>query len=413
MEIYKTKQSEWLELRLKGRLDGYWAGHLEKELEEGIRGGARHIRLDMAEITFLSSAGTQILTKYERAMGRLGGSFGVASPAAMVLETLSVSGLERLHSPGAWQEEVEAAEGPQGLRLEEGGFTFFVHPLAPGRKLRCRMVGDPAKITGASFGPEDMHTLVLPKGVFAVGLGAFGLDFEDCKSRFGEFLVAGGAAAYLPADGSNAPDYMVSLGAFFPEIHVLYAAVCDGEYSHFAHFEPKESEAVIPLSGLVKKAFEIAGSETIGLVAIVESAGLMGASLKRSPASGDSGGGLFAFPEIRHWLSFTPERVYHRGLALVAGIASREAAQDLAPMLRPLGRETGCLGHFHAAPFSYRPLPNGAIGLEETVASLFEGEVLHGVLHLLQDGREISGVGESEFVRGAMWVGAIEKSVRT
>jgi hypothetical protein len=37
---------------------------------------------------------------------------------------------------------------------------------------------------------------------------------------------------------------------------------------------------------------------------------------------------------------------------------------------------------------------------------LFEVENLQGVLHLLNDERE-SGAGQSEFLRGACWIGSI------
>ena len=43
--------------------------------------------------------------------------------------------------------------------------------------------------------------------------------------------------------------------------------------------------------------------------------------------------------------------------------------------------------------------------LEQTVANLFETESLLGVLHLLNDTREVVGIGQSEFIRGACWAG--------
>ena len=43
------------------------------------------------------------------------------------------------------------------------------------------------------------------------------------------------------------------------------------------------------------------------------------------------------------------------------------------------------------------------------VATLFESENLESVMHLLNDTREISGAGESEFVRGACWFGPVSE----
>jgi hypothetical protein len=137
---------------------------------------------------------------------------------------------------------------------------------------------------------------------------------------------------------------------------------------------------------------------------VAESAGLMGAALRRSPATGDGNKPLFDHPRIREWLSFTPERAFPRGLVLTVGVAARVVPPALQPLLRPLGGERAEQGHFHAAAFSYSPLPKGRIDLAATVADLFRGERLQGVLHLVNDDRAIVGAGESEFVRGACWV---------
>ena len=67
------------------------------------------------------------------------------------------------------------------------------------------------------------------------------------------------------------------------------------------------------------------------------------------------------------------------------------------------------MGHFHAAAFSYRPLQKGDIDLKATVSTLFETEALQSVLHLLTDDREAAGKQESEFVRGACWVGEVSE----
>ena len=45
-------------------------------------------------------------------------------------------------------------------------------------------------------------------------------------------------------------------------------------------------------------------------------------------------------------------------------------------------------------------------GTEQEI-KFFEHQTLQGVLHLLYDDRGISGAGESEFVRGACWVGPL------
>jgi hypothetical protein len=141
-------------------------------------------------------------------------------------------------------------------------------------------------------------------------------------------------------------------------------------------------------------------------VIVAETAGLVGAALRRSPAAEKvESGAPFAFPQIREWLSFTPERAFPRSLAVVVGIATRAADTRLEPFLRPLGATAFPAGHFHAAAFTYRALAKGPIELAPTIEAIFAGETLQGVLHLLGDDRP--GGDQSEFVRGACWIAPI------
>ena len=79
-------------------------------------------------------------------------------------------------------------------------------------------------------------------------------------------------------------------------------------------------------------------------------------------------------------------------------------------MVRPLGGESGLSGHFHAAVFTYGPLQRGRIELRAVVRKLFETERLQTVLHLFNDDRKIVGVGQSEFTRGACWIGPLSSA---
>jgi hypothetical protein len=144
----------------------------------------------------------------------------------------------------------------------------------------------------------------------------------------------------------------------------------------------------------------------LGIVMIAESAGLIGTALRRSPALRDSGNALFAFPQVRDWLSFAAEPVYTHALTLVVGVAARTAPQRLVPLLRPLG-QSALAAHFHAAVFSYRPVKKRELDSQAATANLFEVEAPQALLHLLNDNREITGAGESQFARGTCWMGPI------
>jgi hypothetical protein len=326
-----------------------------------------------------------------------------------VKSILELAGLKQLLASQAVAPTAPATEMKRARVLERDNIRFDVFDVAPGATLACRVIGDPGLLNGCRFSEEQCRAVSFPDSAMGVGLGAFGNTFADCQGRFGEFLAVAGAAAYLPTDGTNVPDYMLATGDFVPDVKALYAVTCQGAFASVAHFERKPDAPAVTLREIAAACLEIAGGDVVGIAMIAESAGLMGASLRRSPALDASATAPFAHPEVRQWLSFTAERAYPHSLALVVGVAARASREALAPLVRPLGKEAWPAGHFHAAAFSYRPLKKDEVDLKATVATLFETETLQGVLHLLSDDREIAGAGQSEFVRGACWIGPISE----
>ena len=224
------------------------------------------------------------------------------------------------------------------------------------KPLTFELIGDPGLLKSCGFGPKDCQSLKFPASTFGLGLGAFGHGFEDAQSRFGEFLAVGGSAAYLPTDGTNVPDFMVCSGDLVPEVNVLYGLRCEGGFTHLLRFEAAHADSPVVFSELVATALEVSGAPAIGMVMVVESAGLVGAALRRSPATAPvANTSPFQYPEVRTWLSFSTERLYSRSLVLISGVAASFASEPLAPLLRRMGSEASPVGHFHAAAFSYGP----------------------------------------------------------
>ncbi|HVO61340.1 MAG TPA: STAS domain-containing protein [Terriglobales bacterium] len=407
MEILTQRAGDAVEVKVRGRLDNYWTEHLRSNLEELIRSGAHRLRLNLSEVPYLSSAGIGLLMQFYNQLKGIGGSLVVTNPsdrAKLILDLCKLSPI------------LLAESAPVAAPHHKAEIRRFSSPLASYEVLEydlqtpliCQRIGDPRLLQACRFGPQDCKTVEFPSGSFGLGLGAFGHDFEDSQARFGEFLAVGGSAAYLPTDGTNVPDFMVASGELVPEMNVLYGLRCEGGFSHLMRFESAAAEGPVPLAELVRASLEVAGAQAIGMAMVAESAGLVGAALRRSPAAAAGfEPNPFKYPEIRTWLSFSPERLYSRSLVLLCGIAAGSECAPMAALLRPMGAEGSPQGHFHAAAFSYRPLKKGEIDLKATATTLFETESLQGVLHLLADDRETAGPHQSEFVRGACWIAAI------
>jgi anti-anti-sigma factor len=408
MEIVRRQQEGFLEVVFEGRLDGYWAEHLAAAVGEVMHEGNHAVRVNLAKASYISSAGIGELVRMYQQFTAVNGSFSVIEASATVKKVLELVGVAEILTGAKPKAAARAAAAPEPAfeRREIGGAAFEIHGLAASAELVCRVSGDSGALARAGFTAEQCHALPVTENRMALGLGAFGDDFEQGHGRFGEFLAVAGAAACQPTDGTNVPDYMTSSGSFVPKVATLYGLSCDGAYSKLVRFEsPAGSPAAF--SAVVDACLEAAGAQTAGFVMVAESAGLMGATLKKPPVDG---GGVFQFPEIRKWLNFSPERCHSRAIVVIVGVASVAAPPALAPLVRPLAKRSKTVGHFHAAAFGYRPLQKGKLDLRNTVRGVFEAGGLQGVLHLLADDREIAGGGESELLRGACWVGPIREA---
>ena len=126
----------------------------------------------------------------------------------------------------------------------------------------------------------------------------------------------------------------------------------------------------------------------------------VGAALQKTPgrAPADPSGSIFAFPQVRDWLSFTAEAAMANTTCLIVGLAASAGHAARLRLVKPLVRSGKLHGHFHAAAFPYRPLRKGRVELADTAQPLFESEQVLGLLHLLNDWRPANGAGESRFV---------------
>ena len=217
-----------------------------------------------------------------------------------------------------------------------------------------------------------------------------------------------------PTDGTNFPDYLVTSGTLIPRVAALYAIACRGKFGNLMRFESSPARGPVGLGAVLAEVRRGLSGKSAGMVLVAESAGLLGASLKAPPVGTEPAGAanaarLFRHPEIRKWLSYSPERAFPRSVAVVAGIVTGSPPPEVAPLLRPVTPDGTLAGHFHAAAFGYHPLAKGRIELQGAVSKLFDTAGLQGVLHLLADPRPAAAAAESEFLRGACWYGPIDR----
>src|SRR5262245_51292074 len=96
MQIARKRTDDIVEMQVVGRLDGYWCDHLTAALSDAIREGSHHIRVDCAQVTFLSSAGVSALVKCYRELARINGTFRVVNPSDRVSTVLRLTRLDTM-----------------------------------------------------------------------------------------------------------------------------------------------------------------------------------------------------------------------------------------------------------------------------------------------------------------------------
>lgn len=403
MQIERRRAGDVEVVALTGRLDSTWASHVEQAISDVIASGQHHIAIDLKGVKYVSSAGLGVLAYVYRELKELDGTFRLENLADSVRNVLALTGLTFLIDGGPPVAPKKSKASAEPRKVEKNGYSLEIFSEA-GAGVTAALRGKVAQ-SGERATAESLETLRVEPGRMALGIGALDVNAEDCLGRLGDFVALAGCAAVHTSDGTAIPDYVQASGTLVPDIHVLYAIDVRGELTGACRFEAEG--AGIRFSTLAADLLETSGAEEAAVIIVAEAAGLVGATLRQSPGVAENKVGVYTVPEVREWLSFTPEPEYVRSLALIAGVVSRKTDSALAAQLRPVEGAPGLLGHFHAAVFAYRPLKRGRLTLGEAVGRCFESGQVMAVLHLVSDPRPIVGAGESELLRGFCWMGAV------
>jgi anti-anti-sigma factor len=410
MTIETTRDGGSAVLRIAGRLDREGAEYLSQSLEELLRDGVRSLAIDLSTVTYISSAATTVLSRWRQELAVLRGEVQLTSVPPAVRESLAILGWDASF-------ETDAGSGPASMDLRLSSWQipatiarsgeYQMSACVPNGTLRCQLHGHPDWLRHVPLGQDDCDVVALPANAFGLGLGAIGGSYDDCRDGLGELLAVAGCLAHFPNDGARMADYLVGDGEIAPRAVLASGLTCEGAFSNLVRFSPKSDVDAVPLSEVAGVCLDTVGAATAGVVIAAETLGLSGARIRRSPAAADASPLEFETSALRDWLSFTPERASSLTTMLAAGVVARAPEGPLAAHLRPLGWSGNLFGHFHAAVFSYRPLPQRTVDLGVLARGLFKDHQLRDVLHLVWDDRGEDGVAESMLVRGVGWVAPV------
>jgi anti-sigma B factor antagonist len=410
-------------IRIDWRLDAEGCEPLQRAFDRLLRAGEHVVRIDLAEVGFISSAGLGALAECHRRLAALGGRLEVVAASEPVRRVLKLTKLDTLIGPrsttvGPAEEDAPATGGPGEMTCAGVKLTTISPPSSRPLEARVRSV-----VLSAGRPPDLSHRSAatrLGPTSFAVGLGS--PDTQNARPGLhdGELLAAAGHVFHRPPSTDPRIDYLVPKAGWMPEIALLQGLSWEGTPSGSAGFAPGDGMTTVPLDGLAAALLDVTfgSADTgargsvpddrgIGFLAVGEVHGLVGAELVRPLAESTSDDvplGAGAVVTAR-WLSFSREPVHGRRTALLVGVAFRGPPDSgpLAGQMRPLGPAPGGpVGHVHAAVFDYRPIRRTPGPLMAIVAELAVAPPL-AVMHLLVDPAPLFAAGRSELVRGVAW----------
>ncbi|MFM8890896.1 MAG: STAS domain-containing protein [Planctomycetia bacterium] len=394
--------SERIDLVLRGRIDIETSTELETAVDGLLHRGVTTIRLDLAAVGFLSSAGIRSLFNVTRAAKGAGGSCLVSVASDPVLRVLTLTKLAPLLMEQATAAPAAVAPTAAAPRRETVGRVELVDATdGAASSVAGRLLGTLAWTSGGETGDTGSHDV--PRHAFGLGIGSLA-DEGPAPACGGELLAACGSVFLRPPRPFAAPDSLVASGNLVPAVRMVSGLLWEGVPGGRTHFEPAADADAITLPELLGPLFDRLGVDSLAVVIVAEVHGRVGAELIR-PVGEDTAADNPAAARadvVSRWLSFSREPVHAGRTALVVGVVARPGGLPDA-FVRPLDGGAGrMLGHFHAAVFPARPPRRGATDVAAVVDDL-AGSAPPGVMHLLADPEPVLGSGQSEFVRGTCW----------
>ena len=305
MEMTRHAADGCMELTITGRLDGYWADHLDAGLTETVRDGHHRLRLNLSGVTFISSAGIAVLVKFYKRLTAIKGGLVISSTSKSVRTVLDIT---RLSSMLIEETPSAAPETFLGRVLVRNGLVLQVFDLAPDARLVCHTYGEDGPLSAAGRQCCDAR---LPRdAVCRWGSAHSAGRMQTAQTGSASSWRSQGprgtcreTARMCPTTWWRRTPKRPRCGRFAPSRVTARSRTSSGSTCS----RPGRWSR---LSELAAASVQI-GGDAIGMVMVAEAAGLVGASLRQAAAVAGTGE-FFAFPAVRARLTFTAERAFAR-----------------------------------------------------------------------------------------------------
>ncbi len=412
-------------LAVHGRLDAFGAEALNKALREGRVEAATHVVLDMAGVSYLSSAALRVLLATYKTRKAAGGSVTLAAVPAYSQNVLEIAGFAETFPMTATVAEalaglgiaadVDAANDSTGTSVGVAGREAAV--VAETRSgewgtMRYRrgsdepgyieIAGDINDVLASRVTPAHVFSKRFSNKAYSIGLGGLGETLDDYFTLMGEMITIGGTMVWLPCDGHGTPDYLVPKNdAGQVLMRTGFNASLSGPFNEYVEFVSARPEGAT-MTELYQLLFAHARERrpefkgAIGLAMRAEMPAVFGAGVVKAPVEPNKpeNGKFITDPSnFATWFEFDKEPRLRGVTGLVAGCGI-----DLTANLSAFDQEyfkktfyynpanTGATSvtlHNHVVAFGERGAPAEGATLEGEIAAVVEQGEFLDMRHML------------------------------
>ncbi len=407
MEISREIRKNVLVIKLDGRLDARWADYVGQVIEKEVKAGYHNFILDLETLNYISSAGLRTFLGLKKKLQPVDGSVVISGLTDFTRKVFEISNFNKLFQIfdsvseaeghiAKGKEPVTQKETTEVVELENATYRYQVLKQEPSVLV---VNGSINKLPFAQYSETDMTQQPLSNIRYAIGIGSLGDNYKDIKDTFGEMLVLNHNVFYLPTDGSDVPDFLLTRHLDTAvNICTLFSAAFQGDFNLSIRFKAKHKEKGISIADLYEDLFKLCENlESFkGLFAIVicaETVGLLGASLKKSPIkenASSNGQQILSKENLKNWLNFSADPGNKNKILCAVGLGfNRKKVSDFSnnfiqSLFHISENDQDIFTHNHGAVFDFMPLAPEAYDVEKEIEKIIQHGNCISVLHLLE-----------------------------
>lgn len=380
-------------LALHGRIDGLTTPGIKRAFEQSAMRGIRLLAADMAQVSYMSSAGLRVILQTHWSMQQIGGRFVLLSLPQTVHEVLRISGMEPhldiqedLHTLRSELDLTTAPAQPEVIELEGIRFERLKREGSTGKLFS---IGDPSKLYRGAYHRYDVVRLIQSEIRFGAGVAALGDEYGDFHNLFGESVIVDHQFFSYPAVPRPSVDYSFHSGNTSHRINFLHGFGFSGDVCEVLRFDA--TDAPLSIESLLGAASQLIPDALVGVVLLAVSGGVLGMHLKQSPVLEKNPGEreIFGYDTFADWMAFPIEEEEINKTLVATGVVCHPPASSGTPFrnLFP-GEETI---HLHGAIFSNGLWSVEPAHFEQELSRVMKEFEVERVLHLLPASRVRSG----------------------